>query len=285
MLKEERLWRITQLLMKERKVLCNQLAEEFGLTLTSIRLDLSELEKRGIAKRVYGGAVLVEPGDVHYALEVNEARLTERFGVQSREKEAIGRAAAGMIGDGETIMIDGGTTTFQVCRHLHDKRNLTVVSCALTNLWQELASKSNLQIFLTGGFLRSESFSLVGEVAENVVGSFRGTKAMLGIDGISFENGFTAVNFLEAAVKRRMVEASQELVIVSDHTKFGKVCPIPVAPISRASTLVTDAGVSPDDVDRLRAAGVRVVIADADSVDAIRLLQPEQPPVRAAASK
>ena len=242
MLREERLWKITQLLMEEGKVLCHQLAEEFNITPASIRLDLSELERRGVARRVYGGAVLAEPETPlsKTALRLSESRFAERVDFMRPQKEAIGRAAAELIYDGETIMIDGGTTTYQVCSNLGSKHNLNVISCAFFNLWQDLSFKPDLQIFLSGGYLRNESLSLVGEVAENMLHNFRASKAVMGIDGISIENGFTTLNFMEAGVKKRIIEASQEIIIVADHTKFAKVCPIPVAPIARASKIVTD---------------------------------------------
>lgn len=121
--------------------------------------------------------------------------------------------------------------------------------------------KANLQIFLTGGYLRAESLSLVGEVAENMLRGFRASKAILGIDGISLEHGLTTVNFLEAGVKKRMIEASQELIIVADHTKFDRVGLIPVAPVERASKIITDSGASPEVIASLRDRGVEVIVA------------------------
>jgi len=258
MLREERLLRISERLVREGRVLCNELANEFCLTPASIRLDLRELERRGLATRVYGGAVLATASQ-----NLQEQRIAERVDLQRAAKEAIGKAAAALVADNETIMIDGGTTTLQVCRHLADKRNLTVISCALHSLWQDLVSKPGLQIFITGGYLRPESLSLVGEAAETMLGSFRANKAILGIDGISLESGLTTFNFLEAGVKKRMIENSRELVIVADHTKFGRVCPLPVAPVERASVIVTDAGVPQDWVKALEQRGVTIVVAEA----------------------
>jgi len=272
MLREERLWRITEQLTNEHKVQCEQLAHEFELTLASIRLDLAELERRGIAKKVYGGAVLVERRTLpslkknidnqNGAQDLIETLFAERFQVQRAEKEAIGRAAANLVHDGETIMIDGGTTTYQVCRNLVDKHNLSIISCAYYNVWQELASRPNLQVFLTGGFLRAETLSLVGEVAENMLQGFRAVKSILGMDAISLENGFTTLNFLEAGVKKHMIEYSQELIVVADHTKFGKICPIPVAPLNKASKIVTDSGTPVQVIEALEGLGLEVIIAD-----------------------
>ncbi len=265
MLREERLGRISQSLMTDRKVLCDQLAKEFNLTVASVRLDLAELEKRGIARRVYGGAILSESEEAPSAsssLRLSESRFAERFGIMRPEKEAIGRTASELIHDDETVMIDGGTTTYHVCSNLAEKQNISIISCAYFDLWQDLSSKSNLQIFLTGGYLRSESLSLVGEVAENMLHSFRASKAVMGIDGISLENGLTTLNFMEAAVKKRIIEASQEIIIVADHTKFAKVCPIPVAPIGRASKIVTDPAIPADMRSKIEQLGVQVIIAD-----------------------
>ena len=121
MLREERLARITQQLLKDREVLCTQLAGAFGLNVATVRLDLAELERRGLAKRVYGGAVMADPDQAQYLISAVEPQLAERFKLRGAEKEAIGRAAVALVADGETIMIDGGTTTYQVCRNLAGK--------------------------------------------------------------------------------------------------------------------------------------------------------------------
>ncbi len=265
MLREERLRVIIQRLVQNQSVICNDLAQEFGLNVATIRLDLLELERRGLAKRVYGGAVLSEGQQTSDALTVVESQIMERFGHHQIEKEAIGHAAAEMIADGETIIIDAGSTAFQVCKNLSGKRNLTIISCALNNLWQELAWKPGLQIFLTGGFLRAESLSFVGDYAENMLRGFRASKVFMGIDGISLEHGFTTLNFLEAAIKKRIIEVSEEVIVVADHSKFGKIGLIPVVPIETVHKIVTDSGVSPDFVADLQKRGVEVIVADIES--------------------
>jgi DeoR/GlpR family transcriptional regulator of sugar metabolism len=267
MLREERLWHITQKLLQDRVVRVGELAEEFGLTAATVRTDLTELENRGLARRSHGGAVLAEtvPARATSAAEsvsIEETRLVERFDIQRAEKEAIGRAAAALIGDEETIAIDGGTTTYEVARNLGDSRHLTIITCVLNDIWQDLVTRSNLQIFFTGGFLRAESFSMVGEIAETALRSFWANKAILGIDGISCERGFTALNFLEASVKKRMIEVSQELIFVADHTKFGKVAPIPVAHVERECTVITDWRAPVHYINTLRERGVRVIVAE-----------------------
>ena len=262
MLREERLRNITQQLVLKRSIICNELAKEFEVNVATIRFDLSELERRGLAKRVYGGAILPEEQQAADVMTVVESRLIERFALQQEEKEAIGRTAAGLIANGETIVIDAGSTAYQVCRNLSGKRNLTIISCAFNNLWHELVSKSDLQIFLTGGFLRAESLSFVGDHAENMLRGFRANKAFVGIDGISLEHGFTTLNFMEAAVKNRIIEMSEEVIVVADHSKFGKIGLIPVVPIEGVHKVVTDRGVPTEFVAGLEKRGVQVIVAD-----------------------
>jgi DeoR/GlpR family transcriptional regulator of sugar metabolism len=274
MLREERLWHITQKLLQNRVVRVGELADEFGLTAATVRTDLTELENRGLARRTHGGAILVETlaaRETHTAeaISIEETRLAERFDVQRAEKKAIGRAAAALIEDEETIAIDGGTTTYQVARNLAEKRHLTIITCVLNDVWQELVTRADLQIFFTGGFLRAESLSMVGEVAEAALRSFWASKAILGIDGISCERGFTVLNFLEASVKKRMIEASQELIFVADHTKFGKVAPIPVAHVDRKCTVITDWRAPEQYVTRLRECGVNVIVAPGASAQGV----------------
>lgn len=264
MLKDERIWRITQKLMHEQRVQSKELADLFDINIATIRMDLQELEKRGVARRVYGGAVLASPNQAPVNLSLMESPFTERVNLQLAEKEAIGRAAARLICDRETVMIDGGSTTYQVVQNLGEKSNLTIISCMVHSLWQELVHKSNIQIFLTGGYLRPESLSLVGDFTENMLRNFRASKAILGIDAISLENGLTALNFLEASIKKRMIESSQELIIVADHTKFGKVSPIPVAPLEQVSKIITDCHVPEEQVIQLQQRGVEVIVADCE---------------------
>ncbi|MCZ7542931.1 MAG: DeoR/GlpR family DNA-binding transcription regulator [Anaerolineae bacterium] len=162
MFREERLWEITQTLFEKQKVVSRELAREYGLNVATIRLDLAELERRGVAKRVYGGAVLADAGINGGKVAIAESPFVERLNLNRAEKEAIGKATAALIEDGETVMIDGGSTTYQVCARLGGRRNLTVISCAIHDQWESLVSQTDLQLFLTGGLLRPESLSLVG---------------------------------------------------------------------------------------------------------------------------
>ena len=267
MLREERLWQISKRLLHEQKVLAKDLAEQFSLSPAAIRLDLAELEKRGLARRVYGGAVLAATDRGLFPPSFEEPRFAGRSDMQHAEKEAIGRVAAALVEDNETIMVDAGTTTMQVPPYLLGRRGLTVITCAMHQIWADLAATGNIQVFITGGFLHPESLSLVGDVAETMLRGFRANKAILGIDGVSLDHGLTTMSYMEAGVKKLMIEACQQLVIVVDHSKLGKVGLIPVAPIEAVTTLVTDDRASGEFVRQLEKRGVNVALAPGAAFD------------------
>jgi DeoR/GlpR family transcriptional regulator of sugar metabolism len=256
--REERLQLILERLLADGKVFVADLAKRFGLSRSTIRNDLAKLQSRGLLVRTYGGAVLPEQVDTH--LVVRKSTLRQRAEQHRAEKEAIGRAAAGLVSDGDTIMIDGGSTTHYVVRHLLDKRGLTFVTNA-TSLLPDLLSISDADIWLTGGFLHRGFETALGEASIEVLERFRATKAILGIDGVSLQGGFTATNSSVARAKQKMAASSAQVIIVCDHTKFGQVCLIPIARIEEIDYLVTDSGASSDAVEAIRARGTTVIVA------------------------
>lgn len=158
-------------------------------------------------------------------------------------------------------MIDGGTTTPYVHRNLTQIKNLTIVSNSAA-LAAELSLFQYANIYLTGGFLRRTSLSLVGEVAENTVERFRANKAILGIDGISVARGLTTINFLEAGVKKKMLSSCEQLIIVADYSKIEKVCLVPVTNLEEVSILVTDSKAPKELIDRFIDVGIEVIVAN-----------------------
>jgi DeoR/GlpR family transcriptional regulator of sugar metabolism len=256
--REERLQLIIERLVAEKKVFVSALAQQFGLSTSSIRNDLSELESRGLLVRTYGGAVLPEQLNTH--LIVRKSALQLRTSAHRAEKNAIGRATAELISDGDTIMIDGGSTTECVVRHLHSKRGLTFVTNA-TSLLPSLLSISDAEVYLTGGLLHREFETLLGETSVESLGRFRAMKAILGMDGVSLHSGFTATHASVAAAKRRMAAASETVMVVCDHTKFDQVCLMPIARFDEVDYLVTDSGTPSDMVEAIRQQGTTVIVA------------------------
>ncbi len=257
--REERLKQIAERVLSGQAVYVNALAEEFDVSPSTIRLDLGELEARGILKRTHGGAMLADGLDGRWIASKSsfEARRQEL----QAEKEAIGRAAAALVADGDTLMIDGGSTTLHVARFLADKRGLSVVTNAIA-LLPDLLAIPDAQVYVTGGALDRRFATLLGEVALDTIGRFRTAKVILGMDGISTDAGLTVTDPAVAATKRTMMEGGGQLIVVSDHTKLNRVSLYTLAPLAAMHTLVTDAGASLDALDLIRACGPRVVIAD-----------------------
>jgi DeoR/GlpR family transcriptional regulator of sugar metabolism len=256
--REERLQLIVERLVADGKVFVSELADQFGLSTSSIRNDLSELESRGLLVRTYGGAVLPEQLNRH--LIVRKSALQLRTAAHQAEKDAIGRATADLIADGDTLMIDGGSTTECVVRHLHTKRGLTFVTNA-TSLLPILMAIPDAEIYVTGGLLHREFETLLGETSVEALGRFRAMKAILGMDGVSLHSGFTATHASVAAAKRRMASASETVIVVCDHTKFDQVCLMPIARFEEVDYLITDSGAPPHMVEAIRQQGTKVIVA------------------------
>ena len=256
--REERLKSISDRVMAGQAVHVNDLAKELGVSPSSIRTDLNELEEQGILRRTHGGAILAERLDgrliaTKLPFEIRQQQLQD-------EKDAIGRAAVALIDDGDAVMIDGGSTTIYVARHLGEKRGLTVVTNAI-GLLPDLMAIPDAQVYVTGGLLDRGFVTLLGEVALDTIGRFRTAKVIIGMDGVSADVGLTVIDPAVAATKRKMMEAGRQLIVVSDHTKLNRVSLYTLAPLAAMHALITDAGASPDDVDAIRACGSRVIVA------------------------
>ncbi|MFN2133565.1 MAG: DeoR/GlpR family DNA-binding transcription regulator [Anaerolineae bacterium] len=256
--REERRKFIAERVMAGQAVHVNDLAREFGVSPSTIRTDLNELEGQGILTRTHGGAILAEGLDGR--LIAHKPPFEARQQQLQAEKEAIGRAVVALIDDGDAIMIDGGSTTVHVARHLGARRGLTVVTNAVA-LLPDLIAIPDAQIYLTGGLLHRGFVTLLGQVALDTIDHFRTAKVILGMDGISAGAGLTVTDPAVAATKRKMMQAGGQLIVVSDHTKLDRISLYTLAPLASMHTLVTDAGADPAAVEAIRACGPRVVVA------------------------
>ena len=178
----------------------------------------------------------------------------------STEKQRIAAKAVDLINEGDSLILDVGTTTLEIARALKGKRNLTVL---VTNLRAalELASQPAIQVIVIGGKLRASELSLVGHLAEQMLRTFQVDKAFIGVGGITIEHGLTEFNFEEAGTKRTMIERARQRIVVADHTKFGKVMLTTVASLTVVDKIITGTEVDGEMVTRLRQIGVEVVLA------------------------
>ena len=175
----------------------------------------------------------------------------------------VGRAAAALVSDGDSVFIGSGSTTAHVARLLVDRKGLTVVTNALT-VATELATAEEVTVVVTGGMLRASELSLVGHITEQALREVRVDKVILGMQAISLEEGMTNDYLPEVMTDRTIIEMASELIVVADHTKFGKVASAYIAPVDRMTMLVTDPEADAEFVARLEEVGIQVIVAEAN---------------------
>lgn len=230
---EERKQQILATLQRTPAVRVVDLGRALRVSVASIRRDLADLERSGLLKRTHGGAV-----SNHVA--AFEPSLVEKEDQYRAEKAAIAELAVSFVQRGDTIFLDAGSTTRQIARELRHQRNLTVVTNAL-NIASELAS-SDLEVILTGGQLRRGVLSQVGPIAEQAIAGLHVDTLFLAANGVDLEKGVTTPNLLEAQIKRLMVESARSVILVVDHTKFGRITFGRICGLERISAIITDDG-------------------------------------------
>jgi DeoR/GlpR family transcriptional regulator of sugar metabolism len=253
-LKEERQQRILEAGEDSRQVTVVELSHRFDVSEVTIRRDLRELAAQGVLRRAHGGAVASIPAPP-------EPPVVQRMIQAENCKECIGRAAATLVSDGDSVFIGSGSTTTFVAQHLVNHTDLTVVTNALT-IATELAAAEGVTLVVTGGMMRASELSLVGHITEQALREVRVDKVIMGMRAISLQAGMTNDYLPEVMTDRTIIEMAPELILVADHTKFGKIASAYVAPVERVTTLVTDIGIDPETLTHLRHMGIRVIVAD-----------------------
>lgn len=252
MLNEERRNKIQEILTQHQRILVTEISELLATSLVTIRKDLAILEKRGLLRRVHGGAILTNPSVVDLA-------LTEKEHIHAQEKERIARVAEQLIGEDKVIILDSGSTTTAIARRLKVRKNITIITNAVNIAW-ELAASEN-EVIIIGGTVREQSFSLVGPLSEDAISHLTADKLFLGVDGIHFDCGLTTPNLQEAKINRMMLKAASEVIVVADSSKFGKKSMGVIAEISAAHKIITDTNIAESDLLKLRSLGIEVIIA------------------------
>jgi DeoR family transcriptional regulator, aga operon transcriptional repressor len=251
-LNEERRRAILELLNRDGRVLVADMAQQFETSQVTSRKDLEILHSHGLVHRTHGGALPSREG----ALEDPTLREKEKF--HRKEKLHIAQAAARMVSEGQVVILDSGTTATAVARELRKFRNLTIITNAV-NIAAELAGDS-VEVILTGGTLRKNSFSLVGPIAEETLRRLHADVLFLGVDGFDVQYGLSTPNLLEAKVNRVMVEVAKRTIAVCDSSKFGRRSLSLIVPSSGLHEVITDRGLAKSDLKALRKAGLEVTI-------------------------
>lgn len=245
---------IVELLRERGSVHAMQLASHFGVTHETIRRDLRGLAEAGVLKRAHGGAVAAVDGETTFG---------QRLGVNEDQKLAIGRAAAALVKDGTRILLDSGTTTLALARSLHGKRDLVVVTNAVTHAG-ELMQLREITVVMTGGVVRRSTYGTFGELTVDALKQLHVDQVFLAIHSVSAAAGLTYPGFEEIAAKRAMVAAGAETILLADSTKIGRTSLLQVAPITSVSKIVTAGAVDPDEAARIRDLGVELIIAQSN---------------------
>jgi DeoR/GlpR family transcriptional regulator of sugar metabolism len=244
---------IVELLQERGEASVAELSERAAVSQMTIRRDLEVLEREGALRRVHGGAIdLASRGYVApYSVRSQRARA---------EKIRIGEAAAAMLGERETVILDVGTTTLQVAKALHRRRNLTVLTPSL-QIANVLAKHRGIRLMVTGGTVTAGELSLAGDLAEEAFARLRFDTLVMGIGGIAVDSGCTEFSLDDARLKRAALATVRRCIVVADSSKLGKVTFAQVCPLDRVDVLVTDSGAAKEFLDSLEAEHVEVVVA------------------------
>lgn len=252
MLNEERRRAVLEIINRDGRVLVRDLARRFETSQVTIRKDLEVLHNQGAVYRTHGGALPVQVG------ALLDPSLREKEKLHRKEKMHIGAAAARLVQEGQSVVLDSGTTTTMIARELRGFRNLTVITNAV-NIAAELAGTA-VQVILTGGILRENSFSLVGPLTEDTLRRLSADMLFLGVDGFDLHFGLTTPNLLEAKVNRVMIEIARRTIVVCDSSKFGRRSLSLIAPPSAVHQTITDRRVTKADLQALKEAGIEVTL-------------------------
>lgn len=228
------------------------LARELSVTPETVRRDLTALERRGVLRRVHGGAIPVERLGLEPGVADREMRAVP-------EKERIARAALAELPDGGSIVLDAGTTTVRLAEMLPVDRQLAVVTHSIP-VASILISRPNITLHLLGGIVRSRALAAVGEWTRSQIGEVFADVAFMGANGVSVERGLTTPDMAEANVKRELIHAARRTVLLADHSKFGREDFARIVPLSAVDTIITDVGLDTELGQQVEDAGPRMVI-------------------------
>jgi len=247
-------WILDQLL-RQGSITIEEICEEAGVSLATARRDLRQLEQQGRLRRNYGGAVSIEP--LLYEQFRHASSYREQIEKHAEEKRRIALAAARLIEDGDTVVLTSGTTTNQVTRSIPAGREVTVVTSTV-NVAMELTNRRGVSVFMPGGLLHGEWFSLVGPATMQSLSSIFPDKAFIGANGIHAIHGVTAYHPDEAAINCIMVRQSRQKIVVVDHSKLGVVATHLICPLDQISLIITDTEAAPEAVAAFTNKGIEV---------------------------
>jgi DeoR/GlpR family transcriptional regulator of sugar metabolism len=244
---------ILALLEEQKRVSVSFLCQSFSISEATARRDLEYLASAGKIRRVRGGAIALVKSSP-------ELPVLQRGDEHAGEKDQIGRAAAGRVADGETIFLGSGTTIHAIARHLPEFTQLTVLTNSLPII-NSLVGRPGINLIILGGFLRESELSFIGHIAEQALSEVRADKVFISARAVSTEYGVTNDFMAETATDRAILKIGRQTILAVDHSKFGRVSTAFLAPLQDFDLLITDRGISPEDVRALEQQGLQVELA------------------------
>jgi DeoR family transcriptional regulator of aga operon len=244
---------IVHLLEQHQRISVAELCAFFSISEATARRDLEALALQGKIQRVHGGALLLPKAPP-------ELPVLERSHEQEQEKQRIGRVAAGLVNNGDTVFLGSGTTVLEAGRKLRERKHLTVITNSLPVL-NLMNGNPEITVVSLGGMLRASELSFIGHIAEQALADVRADKVIIGIRAVSIEHGLTSDYLPEAMTDRAIIRVGREVIVVADNSKFGRVSTALLAPVENVHTIVTDSGTPAEVIHELERRGVSVIIA------------------------
>lgn len=237
------------------QVLVRELSKMFTISEVTIRNDLAHLEMQNMLIRARGGAIKIK-----FNMMGIDSSITDKQKEYQKEKLHISKEAIKLIEEGDTIVLDSGTTTTEIAKNLEQFKSLTIITNAL-NIASILSEYEGFNIFMPGGSLRKKSLSLVGVLADENFEKFYCDKLFLGADGFDTTHGLSTPSAEEAHLNQIMIKIAKKVIVVADSRKFERRRFAFIGPISDIDVVITDAGIKEEDKKRLEKGGVEVIIA------------------------
>ena len=246
----ERRDQILRFITQKGRITVDELIDKFKVSGATIRRDLEFLERQNLIQRTHGGAI----SRSRVIFEPNYSEQMERF---LEEKRRIGKEASKLVEEGEVIFLEASTTVLQLAKCIRGKRNLTVVTNSL-DIARELEKSEGIDLILTGGTLKRRTHALIGPLAEVSLSQVRLDKAFVGISALDISCGITMATLEEAQTRKKIHEAANEIIVLSDHSKFGRQNFAYIAPINSIDVLITDKGIPEEMKREMERMGVEV---------------------------
>lgn len=255
----ERREQIIRRLRQQGSVQVNDLSGLFGVSTVTIRNDLAFLEKQGIAVRAYGGALICDsntPGA--------EPSVEDKSSLNTAVKRSIAKAAVELIKPGHRVILDSGTTTYEIARLMRQHSDVIAMTNGM-NVANALLEADGVELLMTGGHLRRQSQSFYGDQAEQSLQNYHFDMLFLGVDAIDLERGVSTHNEDEARLNRRMCEVAERIIVVTDSSKFNRSSLHKIIDTQRIHTIIVDEGIPEESLKEFHRSGVEVIIVQAAS--------------------